>query len=145
MSLARKIERRKKQEIKKSMKLPKLKAIEIEFGDAKLIIHEPKGREGFKVFLQALTALSALGKIFSVMKEAQDGVLAPPPEIPDFLLDAVYPLLGVMTELTMAEFEELGVTAQMAVLRGLSLFGSKDPNLTPPSSETNSAALTPTP
>ena len=126
------------------MNLPKLKAIEVDFGDEKLIIHEPKGREGFKVFLQALPALSALGKVFTSMNESSEGVLAPPPTIPDYLLDAIYPLLGVMTELTTDQFEELGVTAQMAVLRGLSLFGSKTPNGGTPGTET-SPALTSTP
>ncbi len=142
-SLQRKIQRREQQELKKKMKIPKLKAIEVDFGDEKLIVHEPKGREGFKLFLQAVPALSALGKIFSSMDEASDGVLAPPPTIPDFILDAIYPLLGVMTELTAEQFEELGVTAQLAVLRGLSLFSPKNPSAVIP--ENTQTESTPTP
>jgi hypothetical protein len=111
------------------MSIPKLNAIEVEFSDgSKIVIHEPKGREGLKAFLSALPALSVLQRVFSQLQDIQNGVMDfSVVDIPDAVIESIYRLFGVMAEITAEDFEGLSVTNQMALLRGFSLFAPKNP------------------
>ena len=51
--------------------------------------------------------------------------MMPSPQIPDHVFDAIVPLFSEMAGITLKEYDELGVTNQMAILKGLSLFSPK--------------------
>lgn len=110
------------------MDLPKLKAIEITLSDGSIhIVHEPKGREGLRAFLSALPALTMLQSIFTRMQDGQNGLLdMSVADVPLQLIDAMYGLLGVMADMTPEEFDEMGVSNQLALLQGFSLFAPKN-------------------
>jgi hypothetical protein len=112
--------------------LPKIKAIEVEFSDGStVIVHEPKGKAGLKAFISVLPALTILQTVFQRVQEAQQGVIdGSPVDIPDSVIDAIYSLFGVMTELTVDEFEQLSANNQIALLQGFSLFAPKNQQAT---------------
>ena len=124
--------------------LPKIKAIEVELSDGSIVIvHEPKGKAGLKAFISVLPALTILQTVFQRVQEAQQGVIdGSPVDIPDSVIDAIYSLFGVMTELTVDEFEQLSANNQIALLQGFSLFAPKAPT---PLTVENSALLPLTP
>lgn len=131
-NLQRKIERQKLKELKKTMKV-KAKAIEVQLSDGQsVIVHEPKIRD-MNVFLSALPALFTLSKAFENAKQAGDGVMGMPTEIPQSALDGVFSLLAVMTDITLAEFNDLPLFDGMAIMKGMSFFTPKNP--TPPATE----------
>ena len=109
------------------MELPKLRAIEVELGDgSKVIIHEPKGREGLRVFLSSMPALTVLQKTFTQIQDVEKGDAGfVPTEIPDEVITAMYNLFGVMTDVTVEQFEGLSVSNQLALLQGFTLFAPK--------------------
>jgi len=100
--------------------LPKVRAFEIVFSDgSKMFVHEPAGRKGLEVFLQAMPAMSQLAQVFSGMGD--DGLVKPFVKLPEGLIDALYPLLQAMTDLSDEEFEQLSATNQLAILQGMSV------------------------
>lgn len=109
------------------MDLPKLRAIEVELGDgSKVTIHEPKGREGLRVFLSSMPALSMLQKVFTQIQDTDKGETGfASTEIPDEVITAIYRLFGVMTDVTVEQFEGLSVSNQLALLQGFTLFAPK--------------------
>lgn len=116
------------------MELPKIKAVEVTFNDGSTrMVHEPTGRQGLKIFLSSLPALTTLQQVFTRMRDAQDGVIDNSPvDISDETLNSMYALLGVMTDMTVEEFDGLGITNQLALLQGFSLFAPKNqPAATP--------------
>lgn len=126
-SLSRKIERRRYKEEAKKMEMPKLKAIEVELSDGTIVvIHEPKGREGLRVFLSSMPAMTVLQRVFSQMKDIESGVLNySAMEIPDEVITSMHRLFGVMTDITAEEFEQMSVMNQMVLLQGFTLFAPK--------------------
>lgn len=109
------------------MELPKVKAIEIELSDGqKILVHEPKAKD-LTIFLKSLPALTALGKIFEASQQAADGVLGMSPNLPDNVLDGIFPLLAAMADISVEQFRELGSADALAIMQGLSLFAPKNP------------------
>lgn len=133
MSLKRTLERvelkKLRKEVHSKMELPKLRALEVTFDNGtKVTIHEPKGRKGLQLFLNAMPALMTLSKVFEAIEHVQEGVMMPSPEIPDHVFNAITPLFSEMASITPEEYDQLGVTNQMAILQGLSLFAPKKAN-----------------
>lgn len=129
----------------KKMELPKLKAIEVELSDGqKVIIHEPKGREGLRAFLSAMPAMMLLQRVFSQMKDIQGGVIDLTAfDVPEEVIVSIHKLFGVMTDITVDEFEGMSVGNQIAMLQGFTLFTPKASAVTPLSAEAEIASTTP--
>ncbi len=140
-SLRRKVERNQLKELRKVAELPKIKAIEVEFSDGTVVVvHEPKGKAGLKAFISVMPALTLLQRVFQQVKDVQGGVMDGSfINIPDSVIDSIYTLFGVMTEMTTEEFEQLSASNQIALLQGFSLFAPKARTVTP--AETSSLAI----
>lgn len=107
--------------------IPKLKAIPIEFSDGTSItVHEPSGREGLRVYLSCMPALTLLKRVFTQTQDIDKGEVSYAAiDIPDEVITAIHRLFGVMTEITVEQFEKLSVYNQLALLQGFSLFAPK--------------------
>lgn len=115
--------------------IPKIKAIEVEFGDgSKVTIHEPTGREGLRVFLSTMPALNILQRVFTQIKDGEEGVMNYASiDIPEEVILSIYRLFGVMTDFTQEQFEGLSVSNQIVLLQGFSLFAPKKASAVTPS------------
>lgn len=103
----------------------KRRAVEVKFSnDEKLIVHEP-AMQDLGVFLRAIPALNALGRAFKTIDDSSQGIEGLPVEISDSVLERIFPLFGVMCEMTTDEFKKLPLWDGMGVLRA---FGEFAPN-----------------
>jgi hypothetical protein len=105
----------------------KAKAIEIVLSDGqKIIVHAPMTKD-MGTFLRALPALTSFSRAFQAVRDAQDGLLGMPVDVSDETLQGIFPLLAVMTDITVEEFTDLPLSDGMAIMAGLALFAPNQP------------------
>lgn len=104
----------------------KPKAIEVTFSNGeKYFVHEPT-MQHLGVFLASLPGLTALGKAMEAIQAADQGVMGVPVLPPDSVLQSIFPLFGVMIDLTPEEFRELPMWDGLAVLQAFGEFVPKN-------------------
>jgi hypothetical protein len=108
----------------------KRRAVEVILSDGqKVLVFEPKTSD-MGTFLRALPALTSISKAFLASTEAQDGVVGMVPDIPDSVYEGLFPLIAVMTDISVEDFKELPLFDGMALMNGLSVFAPKAPAAT---------------
>jgi|WetSurMetagenome_2_1015567.scaffolds.fasta_scaffold369096_2 hypothetical protein len=105
----------------------KRRAVEVTLSDGqKVMVFEPKTGD-MGTFLRALPALTSISKAFIATAEAQDGVQGMIIDIPDSTYEGLFPLIAVMTDMTVEDFKDLPLFDGMALMNGLSVFAPKNP------------------
>lgn len=101
----------------------KPKAFQVTLSDgSEHVVHEPKVKD-MGAFLRALPSLVAIARVFSTTKDNL-GLQA---NIPDAVIEDIFPLLAIMTDLSVEEFKDLPLMDGWAVMQGLTLFVPKNP------------------
>lgn len=96
------------------------KVVEVTLTDGTtLIVHEPTN---LAAFLSALPSLSTIARSFKAMEAAEEGIVGMPNDVPASAVEGIYPLLAEMAEITVEQFNELGVFDKMGVMQALTLF-----------------------
>lgn len=104
----------------------KLRAVEVTLSNGEThIVHEPKMAD-FGMFLQALPSLTAVGKLMEAAQQAGNGVLGVAVVAPPEMVDGIAPLFSKMSDITVEEFNGLGVFDGMAILAALNEFVPKN-------------------
>lgn len=92
-----------------------LKAIEVTLSDGKTImVHEPKTKE-LGLFLHSLPSLMKIGSALNQAKVAAGEY----EEIPEGLVESIFPLMAALAGMTQAEYEELPMWDGISVLQAL--------------------------
>ncbi len=100
----------------------KRRAVEVILSDGqKVMVFEPKTSD-MGIFLRALPALTSISQAFRTTSEAQDGVQGLIIDIPDSVYEGLFPLIAVMTDMSVEDFKELPLFDGMALMNGLSVF-----------------------
>ena len=93
------------------------------------------------MFLRSMPALKAIAAAFESMKMVEEGITGIPINLPDSAIEGIFPLLAVMSDITVDEFKSLPLIPDgMAVLNAFSLFMPKNA----PVVQTNEAESFPT-
>ena len=100
----------------------KNKAVEVLMCDGQVImVHAPQMKD-LPAFFQALPSLSAFSAAMNAVSQAQDGLMGLPVNIPPSVMEGIYPLLSVMADMTVEEFQELPLWDGMAILTAFNAF-----------------------
>jgi hypothetical protein len=109
----------------------KRRAVEVTLSDGqKVLVFEPKTSD-MGTFLRALPALTSISQAFRAAAEAQDGVMGLTVDIPDSVYEGLFPLIAVMTDMSVDDFKELPLFDGMALMNGLAVFAPNPQAVTP--------------
>jgi len=56
------------------------------------------------------------------MEQAEQGVLGMPTQVPPGTVEGIYPMLAEMADVTIEQFDQLGVFDKMGIMQALTLF-----------------------
>ena len=113
----------------------KRRAIEVELSDGQLVyVFEPKTAD-MGTFSRALPALQSVAKAFQVSNETADGVMGMSVNIPDSAYEGLFPLIAVMSNITVDEYKALPLFDGIALLRALTVFAPKNAQAATPSKD----------
>jgi hypothetical protein len=127
MSQERKLARLEMKRRYKAMKPTKLKTILVTLADGQeLYVHSPRTSD-LGTFLRALPPLQTIAEAFKSMKAEEEGLQGVPIILPDSALEGFFPLLAIMSDITVEEFKSLPLIPDgFQVLEAFSLFMPKN-------------------
>ena len=119
----------------------KLKTIEVVLTDGqKILVHGPRTAD-LGTFLRSMPALKKISGAFQTMEQAEQGIQGIPFDLQDSDLEGFFPLLAVMSDISVAEFKSLPLMPDgMEILKAFSLFTPKNA----PAVQTEEQASSPT-
>jgi hypothetical protein len=110
----------------------KRRAVEIPLSDGQIaLVFEPK-TEYMGTFLRALPALQSISVAFKTSAQAAGGVVGMPVDIPDSVYEGLFPLIAIMSNMTVEDFKDLPLFDGMALMRGLTVFAPGNPRVGAP-------------
>lgn len=94
----------------------KLRVVEVTLRDGTVItVHEPRMQD-LSLYLRSLPALSALGRALAKLDLSEAGIEGVPVDISDRVLEGIYPLFAVMSNITVEEYKNMPVMDGLGIL-----------------------------
>jgi len=118
MSLDRKVKRQEYKEKTKAMKIKK-RAVQVTLSDKETIVtvHTPSMAQ-FSQFLESFPIVTMIGKAFAAVQEQSKGgvVNLAAVKIDPATLDNFYPLLAILSDISVEDFKDLPIEDGLSIL-----------------------------